>query len=390
MSTYCIISDNKKVVSNANIDSLRVAIFVNLFYEEQIEIYKNYLNRLPAFVDIIIMSSKDTILESFNSGRFKTIKKENRGRDISALLVTAKKLIFRYEYICFVHDKKEKRSEQKKYVDLWIKNLWDNMLQSSMYVYNVLDVFQNSNIGMLVPLPPYGKDIGAWLNGGWGENFENVKSLANSLNISANILYENHPITYSTVFWARSKVLKKLFSKDWCYADFPKEPMRDDGEINHAIERILQYVVEDTGYETKIVLSASFAGNFIEQLHSDMSALWNQLDTIFGVSTYRGLDNYNRIQSFAKEHSDIYLYGAGKRGKECHKLCRALDIIPKGFIVTNKNDSLAEGIPVFSISDFLFTENMGIIISANSSYQEDIKKELEKRNFKEYIVYETF
>ena len=138
MSTYCIISDNKKVVSNANIDSLRVAIFVNLFYEEQIEIYKNYLNRLPAFVDIIIMSSKDTILESFNSGRFKTIKKENRGRDISALLVTAKKLIFRYEYICFVHDKKEKRSEQKKYVDLWIKNLWDNMLQSSMYVYNVL------------------------------------------------------------------------------------------------------------------------------------------------------------------------------------------------------------------------------------------------------------
>lgn len=44
MSTYCIISDNKKVVSNANIDSLRVAIFVNLFYEEQIEIYKNYLN----------------------------------------------------------------------------------------------------------------------------------------------------------------------------------------------------------------------------------------------------------------------------------------------------------------------------------------------------------
>lgn len=86
MSTYCIISDNKKVVSNANIDSLRVAIFVNLFYEEQIEIYINYLNRLPAFVDIIIMSSKDTILESFNSGRFKTIKKENRGRDISALL----------------------------------------------------------------------------------------------------------------------------------------------------------------------------------------------------------------------------------------------------------------------------------------------------------------
>ena len=110
--------------------------------------------------------------------------------------------------------------------------------------------------------------------------------------------------------------------------------MRNDGEINHAIERVLQYVVEDAGYETKILLSASFAASFINQLHSEMNALWNQLDARLGISSYRGLNNYERIKEFAEKHSELYLYGAGKRGNECLRLCHACNIFPKGFIVT--------------------------------------------------------
>ncbi len=33
--------------------------------------------------------------------------------------------------------------------------------------------------------------------------------------------------------------------------------MRDYGELNHAVERILQYVAEDAGYDTAVALSSS-------------------------------------------------------------------------------------------------------------------------------------
>jgi lipopolysaccharide biosynthesis protein len=387
VETYCIISDQKKVVSETNIEEIKAAVFVNLFYVEQLQIYQNYLEQVPDFIDIVIISPKEHILKCFRGNRFITIRKENRGRDISALLVAAKKLIFHYEYVCFIHDKKEKRQEQKAYVDSWIKNLWGNMLQSKAYIYNVLDAFQDKKIGMLVPLPPYGRDNGAWLRGAWGENYENVKRLAQDLNISGNICLEKPPVTYSTVFWARSDVLKKLFFRDWKYTDFPREPMRNDGEINHAIERVMQYAVEDAGYETKILLSTSFAASFIHQLHSEMNGLWNQLDAGFGISSYRGLDNYERIKAFAEKHSELYLYGAGKRGKECLRLCQACNIFPNGFIVTELKSAYEE-IPVLAISDLTITENTGIIISVNWDLQEEIKKELEKRGFHEYMLYE--
>ena len=94
METYCIISDEKRIVSEANIEKIKAAVFVHLYYMEQVQIYRNYLEQVPDFIDIIIMSSDEKILERFIDERYITVRKENRGRDISALLIAAKKLIF--------------------------------------------------------------------------------------------------------------------------------------------------------------------------------------------------------------------------------------------------------------------------------------------------------
>lgn len=394
MGIYYIIPDDKKMVATKDVEKLKTAIFVHLFYEDQIEFYQEYLKRIPYFIDIVIISSSEVILNSFDDNNFKKIKKDNRGRDISALLIAARDIIFDYEYVCFIHDKKEKTQDTKEYVDWWIRNLWDNMLQSQTYIYNVLELLERDHeLGMLVPLPPHGKDMGAWLKGAWGANYVNIKELANELGVRVNICYEKPPISYSTVFWAKSKVLKKLFLKDWEYADFPNEPMRNDGQLNHAIERILQYVVEDAGYETKIVLSTSFAAYFIEQLNREMNDLWSQLELTIGIRNYNGLDNYSsraeKIKRFGKEYMSIYLYGAGKEGKDCLRMCRLLDIFPKGFIVTEVKDrnNKIEDIPLFSISDLVITKDMGIIISAGGRYQTEIEEELKKRKFMSYIFF---
>ena len=42
---------------------------------------------------------------------------------------------------------------------------------------------------------------------------------------------------------------------------------------------------------------------------------------------------------------------------------------------------------MLAISELMFTENTGIIISVNWDLQEEIKGELEKRGFHEYMVY---
>lgn len=392
--SYYIISDNKESETAIAIKTLKAVILVNLFYEDQVDFYQTYLEKIPDYIDIFIISSKDIILNMFNDDRYQKRKKENRGRDISALLVTAKDIFFQYDYVCFIHDKKEKEPETKEYVDAWRKNMWDNMLQSSSYIYNILELLASiPSIGMLVPIPPYGRDSGMWLNGSWGNNFGNVKQLAGELDINeATICYESLPITYSTAFWAKSKALLKLFSKNWKYTDFPDEPMRNDGEINHAIERILEYVVKDAGFEVKIALSTSYAAFFISQLNAEIKNLWEQLDRTIGIRYYSGLDCYqftvDKIRNFARKYDKIYLYGGGKKGKQCLTICRLIGIKPKGFIITNPEGiNEVEGLPVLSSLDVELDESVGIIISVGIAFQQEVEEELKKRGFGEYVIF---
>ncbi len=393
---YAIVPDDKETVTERNIESVKAAVLVHLYYEEQVDFYYSYLEKIPCFVDVVIISSKESILEYFVSDRFLKVKKENRGRDISALLVAAKDVVFQYEYICFIHDKKEKMPSTKAYVDLWRKNLWDNMLKSGIYIYNILEMFENDNkIGLLVPLPPHKRDAGRWLYASWGPNYENTKKLADELNIKVDISPELPPYTYSTAFWARTKVLEKLYLKDWKYTDFPNEPMQNDGEINHAIERIMQYLAEDAGCQVKIVLSSSFARHFISLLQGEMIEVWDKLKENFGIMTYQGLNNYHsrvkQVETFCRQCSEVYLYGAGKVGRECLRICQSLDIRPKGIIVTkieNAVDKKIEGVPLVPVCDIEPERNTGIIVSVDDRWRAEIVAELEKRKFYQYLLIE--
>lgn len=395
METYQIISDYKMVRTMADVKSIRAAIFVHLFYEEQVAYYCYYLEGVPDSIDVVILSPKEVILDQFPKDRYIKIKKENRGRDISALLVAARERIFQYKYICFVHDKQEKSTEDKEYVDLWRKNMWGNMLQSSAYINNVLDLFEeDSKLGMLVPLPPHKGDKGVWLKGGWGSTFTQIKKLAEELCLSTPVRYEEPSYTYSTAFWARTQVLGKLFSKTWKYVDFPEEPMKDYGEVNHAVERVLQYVVEDAGYETRIGLSTTFASGLIGQLKQELNIVWDQIGTVFGIANYSELDQYalrlDRVKQFQKKHSDIYLYGAGKACRDCLKMCSVLDIKLAGIFVTDIKDAEAcvDGIPIRSIAECTVSHDSGIIITVyQKAYQAEMAAELERRGYSEYMIF---
>ncbi|MDE5699947.1 MAG: rhamnan synthesis F family protein [Lachnospiraceae bacterium] len=393
--SYSIIPDDRRVETESDISAVRAAVLVHLFYEEQVEYSKRYLERLPDSIDIIIFSSKENVLGQFQEDRYIRIKKENRGRDISALLVAAAAIVFEYQYICFIHDKKEKCKAHKEYVELWRKNMWDNMLQSPAYVYNVLAAFENdSRIGLMVPVPPHQGDKGVWLKGDWGGTFDLVRNLADEIGLSADIRYDAPPVTYSTVFWARTEMLRKLYSKEWAYTDFPDEPMKDYGEINHAVERILQYVADDAGYETRIILSAAFASGFVLQLKEEMNRIWDGIRSVFGIRDYKDLSEYGqraeKMKAFSKRHPDLYLYGAGSAGRDCIRMCALLDIVPAGVLVTEMEEDVAdmEGIPILPVSDLKVSKETGVVITVYETvYQDEIRERLDKTVFCEYMVY---
>lgn len=395
VESYRIIPNDRRMETEADISAVSVAVLVHLFYEDQVEYCRKYMDRLPACIDIVILSPKDDILKRFPGDRYVKIKKENRGRDISALLVAARTVIFHYQYICFVHDKKEKREEDREYVDLWRKNMWDNTLGSPEYVYNVLATLESDGrLGLLVPPPPHQGDKGVWLKGNWGGTFDLVRNLADEIKLSADINYDVPPITYSTVFWARTGVLKKLYSKKWEYVNFPDEPMKDNGEINHAVERILQYVAEDAGYRTEIILSSTFAAGFVLQLKGELNRIRDEARNVFGVKDYKDICEYRRraekIKEFAKSHLDLYLYGAGSAGRDCIRMCTLLNIAFCGVLVTDMGDSTAEmdEVRILPISALNISEKTGIIITVyETAYRDEIREILNRKGFYEYMVF---
>ena len=52
--------------------------------------------------------NKEIVEQAFKqlNNNVQVIVIQNRGRDVSALLVATKKFIMNYDYVCFMHDKK--------------------------------------------------------------------------------------------------------------------------------------------------------------------------------------------------------------------------------------------------------------------------------------------
>ena len=86
------------------------AVAVNLYYKETLNYYFSYIKNIPKKIDIYIISSNEQIwgdIEKFAhlENNIFLLKKENRGRDISSLLVTLKEIALNKKYICFIFDK---------------------------------------------------------------------------------------------------------------------------------------------------------------------------------------------------------------------------------------------------------------------------------------------
>lgn len=369
---FFILSDKIRMYASTE-KSHSIGIFVNLYYEDDADLYLDRLYEISKHFCTYIISSKTTIIEKARAKGFFTIQKENRGRDLSALLVAAREIIASYEYICFIHDKKTAQNPDRLLIKEWRDSLWNNTLVNSVYIDNVINVFyQTPSIGLLLP-PEYPcserwKVYGTTL---WTIDYDNIKKLLSDFDINCNIRKSCPPISIGTVFWCRTKALHILFEHEWKYSDFPAEPMNRGGTISHALERCFPYFAQSEGFETGTIMTEFDAASRIA-LYSDVisQACKNEVSI---ENFYEMIDSRNRLTELIAHNKDLYLFGAGKIGKKMLYKLLSMDYTPKGIIVSKKEDNPSEiaSIPIYALSE-ITDKNSRILVCVGKKNMQEV------------------
>lgn len=242
-------------------------VLLHLYYIDLLEEEKKYIQAIPEYMDVLVTTmsekQKKAIEDAYSDilgGRLKVILMKNRGREAASLLVAAREHLLKYDYICFCQDKK---SSQVPYATgmSFARLGWENMLCSKGYIENIVDTFSREpRLGLLVP-PRFfgGAFLGNLPSNLWTICYNRTVDVAKMLGLTVNINDQKGIICTNSMFWARTKALLPLLDHDWQYEDFEEEPTPVDGALRHIIERILQFVAQDAGYYTGIVMTPEYA-----------------------------------------------------------------------------------------------------------------------------------
>ena len=85
---------------------------------------------------------------------------------------------------------------------------------------------------------------------GWNENFFIAKKLAHRLDINNLPKYFDFPI--GNMFWAKKGALSSLYNLNISWEDYPKEPIKYDGTVLHAIERLIPIIAKRSGFDYRM------------------------------------------------------------------------------------------------------------------------------------------
>lgn len=297
-----------------------VALIMHLYYEDMIEGMLKYAENMPEDSDIYITVVNSVmhdkvlfLLKRISSLRQRTDIRiiQNRGRDISSLLIGVKDVVHKYDLVLFIHDKRTPQINKMCVGEDFGKICYENLIPTKDYVKNVIALFErNQRLGLLIPpFPSFG--VLFILSGNeWGPNFENTLQLSHELGLHVPMALDKRAMApYGTCFWFRPQALKKLFERDWEYADFPSEPNKIDGTILHAVERIYPYVVQDAGYYMGFIMSKLFAGVEYQKLDYYLDEYNKRLFRLFEINNFRSMlfmsDEYikhEKSRNISREH----------------------------------------------------------------------------------------
>lgn len=374
----------------------KAAVVLHLFYDDLLEEVIDYIKGIPSFIDIYISTCPNQI-EDFSAKLEKAdisvtgiVKAGKRGRDAGALLVAFRPYLMKYEYICFLHDKKTSGGMEAESVGRsFMRLMWESLLKDQNHIQGILKLFEeNSRLGILAPpFPMVGMYVDNLLGAEWTVCFEETLKLAKRLNCPVRIDKEKPVFALSTSFWCRTAALEPLFSYPWTFEDFPEEPLRLDGTINHAIERIISYIAQEQGYYSGVATTLKYASGYMENLQYMLDDVFCELhrgdllDLQFPLRLNRMIEELCRLAIFCKMHKKIFVYGAGARAESIIHRLNNLQIPVECAVVTeNKDrDSILEyPIKIFSEIQRELDKDCGVILAMNEKFQEEVVERVEE------------
>ncbi|MEG1945684.1 MAG: rhamnan synthesis F family protein [Lachnospiraceae bacterium] len=281
-----ILPSERKLEYNVPKQPKKIALIMHIYFMDLVEECFRYAQSMPQYADLYITTNtqekKEAIEQIFKRHdwhKFDIRVTPNRGRDVGPFLVESRKYIMEYDYICHTHDKKVgqlKPGEIGASFSYWC---FENVLRTPEFVENVLRTFEeNPRMGLLTPPPPNHGSYYITLGLEWGLNYQSVCKLSEKLGIHLEMVDNREPIApLGSVFWARTAALKKIFDYPWEYAEFPEEPIEEDGTLLHAIERIYNYSAQAEGYYPGWILSENGASIEITNMHHMLRTLNQEL-----------------------------------------------------------------------------------------------------------------
>ena len=260
----------------------KTAVIFHTYYDDIMEQYLHNIESFPTGTDFYFTTDteeKISVLQALLSHLNKRYHieyrlVENRGRDMSALLVGCRDIVLNggYNFICFMHDKKGigNRIQFSCVGQSFSDCCFENIAASADYVNNVINLFEkNPRLGVVVPPPPKNANYYKTIGGSWGvsENLSNVQRLLSEMGLDVPIDKKKPPVTaYGSVFWFRPEALRPLFQREWRIEDFDAEPMRGDGTISNAIERSHGFIAQAQGYYTSVIMNNIYAEQEITRM----------------------------------------------------------------------------------------------------------------------------
>lgn len=318
------------------------AVFAHLYYVDLMEECFGYIKEACKVCEVYISTSVEKIAEYIeNESKKNNITNcrvtiiDNRGQDIAALLLYHAKIMKRYQYVCFVHDKKSVHIPKENGY-LWFRDLWDNTLASAGYIINILKELEyDEKLGMLsVPEPFWGEFISIVENG-WGSDFYATDMLAERLKLECRPNRNYPPITIGTTFWAKTDAILPILNEIFTMEEFPQEGV---GSLSYAVERIFPYVVQSRGYYTGIVETKKFGVFKMIYLQNLLMRTAGLLHRRFKIYNETELEEfqmpYNKIETFICGFVHVYIYGTGKKAEQLLMLFPQVVDLIDGFVET--------------------------------------------------------
>ena len=230
-----------------------VAVVAHIYYEDTWPDIAGALKGLALPFDLIVttVAGRERLIESVRRSypRAQIEIMENRGRDIGPFLVLLERgRLDRYRYICKIHGKKSIDGGRETYMGiLWRRRLLFDLLGGPRAANAAIDMFvRDPSIGMIGPkvfrLPNdnYPEDLS------WSANRPLTLKIAERMGMPADKFQLD--FFGGTMFWVRPEALKPLRDLHLA-ADMPYESGLIDGDLPHALERVLPTSVLVAGYK---------------------------------------------------------------------------------------------------------------------------------------------